>query len=39
MQPILYLAFFGPLLSKVAAGAVAGFPAGNSYSAFVRENA
>jgi ABC-2 type transport system permease protein len=35
IQPILYLAFFGPLLSKVAAGAVAGFPAGNSYSFFV----
>jgi len=34
IQPILYLAFFGPLLSKVAAGAVAGFPAG-SYSFFV----
>jgi len=35
IQPILYLAFFGPLLSKVAAGAVAGFPGGNSYSFFV----
>ena len=35
IQPILYLAFFGPLLSKVAAGAVTGFPAGNSYSFFV----
>ena len=35
IQPILYLAFFGPLLSRVAAGAVAGFPAGNSYSFFV----
>ena len=35
IQPILYLAFFGPLLSKVASGAVAGFPAGNSYSFFV----
>jgi ABC-2 type transport system permease protein len=35
IQPILYLAFFGPLLSKVAAGAVPGFPAGNSYSFFV----
>jgi len=35
VQPILYLAFFGPLLSKVAAGAVAGFPPGNSYRFFV----
>jgi ABC-2 type transport system permease protein len=35
IQPILYLAFFGPLLSRVAAGTVAGFPAGNSYSFFV----
>src|SRR5690242_10700558 len=35
IQPILYLAFFGPLLSKVAGGAVAGFPSGNSYSFFV----
>ena len=35
IQPILDLAFFGPLLSKVAAGAVAGFPGGNSYSFFV----
>jgi ABC-2 type transport system permease protein len=35
IQPILYLAFFGPLLSKVAAGAVTGFPPGNSYSFFV----
>lgn len=35
IQPILYLAFFGPLLSKVAAGAVAGFPRGNAYSFFV----
>ena len=35
IQPILYLAFFGPLLSKVAQGTVAGFPAGNSYSFFV----
>jgi len=35
IQPILYLAFFGPLLSRVARGSVAGFPAGNSYSFFV----
>src|SRR5262252_6716554 len=35
IQPILYLAFFGPLLSKVAAGAETGFPPGNSYSFFV----
>ena len=35
IQPILYLAFFGPLLSKVAAGAATGFPPGNSYSFFV----
>jgi ABC-2 type transport system permease protein len=35
IQPILYLAFFGPLLSQVASGAVPGFPAGNSYSFFV----
>jgi ABC-2 type transport system permease protein len=35
IQPILYLAFFGPLLSQVARGSVAGFPAGNSYSFFV----
>jgi ABC-type multidrug transport system permease subunit len=35
IQPILYLAFFGPLLSRVAAGAVTGFPPGNSYSFFV----
>ena len=35
IQPILYLAFFGPLLSQVASGTVPGFPAGNSYSFFV----
>ena len=35
IQPILYLAFFGPLLTKVARGGVSGFPAGNSYSFFV----
>jgi len=35
VQPVLYLAFFGPLLTRVAGGAVAGFPAGNSYRFFV----
>lgn len=35
IQPILYLAFFGPLLSKVASGGLPGFPAGNSYRFFV----
>ncbi len=35
IQPILYLAFFGPLLTKVAGGGLPGFPAGNSYSFFV----
>ena len=35
IQPVLYLAFFGPLLTRVAAGRVAGFPGGNSYSFFV----
>jgi ABC-2 type transport system permease protein len=35
IQPILYLAFFGPLLTKVASGRVHGFPHGNSYSFFV----
>jgi ABC-2 type transport system permease protein len=35
IQPILYLAFFGPLLTKVAGGGVHGFPHGNSYSFFV----
>jgi ABC-2 type transport system permease protein len=35
MQPILYLAFFGPLLKKVAGGGLSGFPGGNSYSFFV----
>jgi ABC-2 type transport system permease protein len=35
IQPILYLAFFGPLLTKVATGGVPGFPHGNSYSFFV----
>jgi ABC-2 type transport system permease protein len=35
VQPILYLAFFGPLLTKVAGGGVAGFPGGNAYRFFV----
>jgi ABC-2 type transport system permease protein len=35
IQPILYLAFFGPLLTRVAGGGIAGFPGGNSYSFFV----
>jgi ABC-2 type transport system permease protein len=35
IQPILYLVFFGPLLTKVASGSLPGFPAGNSYSFFV----
>ncbi len=35
VQPILYLAFFGPLLTRVASGGVPGFPRGNSYSFFV----
>src|SRR5262249_13751155 len=35
IQPILYLASFGPLLPKVAAGSVAGFPGRNSYRFFV----
>jgi len=35
IQPILYLAFFGPLLHSVASGGVPGFPPGNSYSFFV----
>jgi len=35
IQPILYLVFFGPLLTKVASGSLAGFPPGNSYSFFV----
>jgi ABC-2 type transport system permease protein len=35
IQPILYLAFFGPLLKKVAGGGLSGFPGGNSYSFFV----
>ena len=35
IQPILYLAFFGPLLTRVASGGLPGFPAGNAYSFFV----
>ena len=35
IQPILYLAFFGPLLTAVASRGVPGFPPGNSYSFFV----
>ncbi|SRR5216683_2660364 len=34
-QPILYLAFFGPLLTRVAGGGVRGFPPGNAYRFFV----
>ncbi|MGO8957143.1 MAG: ABC transporter permease [Streptosporangiaceae bacterium] len=34
-QPILYLVFFGPLLTRIASGGLPGFPAGNSYSFFV----
>ena len=35
IQPILYLLFFGPLLTKIAGGGLPGFPPGNSYSFFV----
>ena len=35
IQPIMYLAFFGPLLTRIASGGVSGFPAGNSYKFFV----
>ena len=35
IQPILYLAFFGPLLTRIAGGGLPGFPSGNSYSFFV----
>jgi ABC-2 type transport system permease protein len=35
VQPILYLVFFGPLLTRIAGGGIAGFPAGNAYSFFV----
>lgn len=35
IQPILYLAFFGPLLAKIASGGVLGVPANNPYGFFV----
>jgi len=35
IQPILYLAFFGPLLAKIAAGGVLGVPSNNPYRFFV----
>ena len=35
IQPILYLAFFGPLLAKVASGGLLGVPAGDPYRFFV----
>jgi ABC-2 type transport system permease protein len=35
IQPILYLAFFGPLLSRIAKGGILGVPANNPYSFFV----
>lgn len=35
IQPILYLAFFGPLLTRIAGRGIRGFPHGNSYSFFV----
>src|SRR5262249_55544068 len=35
IQPILYLAFFGPLLARVARGGGLGVPAPNPYSFFV----
>ena len=35
IQPILYLVFFGPLLTRIAGGGLPGFPPGNSYSFFV----
>lgn len=35
IQPVLYLAFFGPLLTEVAKGGLPGFPGGNAYSFFV----
>jgi ABC-2 type transport system permease protein len=34
-QPILYLAFFGPLLTKLPGAGLPGFPAGNAYRFFV----
>lgn len=36
IQPILYLVFFGPLLTRIAGGGLPGFPAGNSYSFLCR---
>jgi len=35
VQPILYLLFFGPLLTRIAGGGIPGFPSGNAYSFFV----
>src|SRR5262245_22922181 len=35
VQPILYLLFFGPLLTRIAGGGIPGFPGGNAYSFFV----
>jgi ABC-2 type transport system permease protein len=35
IQPILYLAFFGPLLAKIASGGLLGVQANNPYSFFV----
>ena len=35
VQPILYLLFFGPLLTRIASGGIPGFPSGNAYSFFV----
>jgi len=35
VQPILYLVFFGPLLTRIAGGGIPGFPAGNAYRFFV----
>jgi len=35
VQPVLYLVFFGPLLTQVARGGLPGFPAGNAYSFLV----
>jgi ABC-2 type transport system permease protein len=35
IQPILYLAFFGPLLSRIAKTGALGVPANNPYSFFV----
>ncbi len=35
IQPILYLAFFGPLLAKIASGGLLDVPAGDPYRFFV----